>query len=208
MESRAGGSSPATGRGDVRKTRSLAAFFFVAASGVTGVVFGVLLFGGPGASGEPATVAAGVAGAPGYPSDQDRAVALGLLLDTPRTPEVTDQALIVSEKLRQQYGIDSGNPLSDREEAARRAQVEFLDRLVFEEDEVRAMAAGLGYSLDPAECANYCENVRELATVELKRQALQAFADGESWPGRLAEESELVERELELMQPVLMPDED
>ena len=60
---------------------------------------------------------------------------------------------------------------------------------MFEEGEIAAMAVELGYSLDPAECANYCDNVRELATVELKRAALEAFADGRAWPGRLVDES-------------------
>ena len=176
---------------------SRTAWFLGVAIVLMGIVFAVLSSGG-----------SDIAASSGYPSDQDRAIALGQLLDTPRTPEVTDQALIVSEKLRERYGIDSGNPLSDREEAARRAKEEFIDRLVFEEDEVQAMVTGLGYSLDPAECANYCGNLVELATIELKRQALLAFAEGNPWSGRLIEESEMVERELELMEPVLSEDED
>ena len=124
----------------------------------------------------------------GAPTDEDRGIAIGLMLDTPRTPEVLDEALVLAEKLRRRYGIDTGNDFNDREEAARHAKFEFLDRLVFSEEEILETAASLGYSLDPAECANYCDNVRELATVELQKRALQAFAAGESWPGILSDD--------------------
>ncbi len=131
------------------------------------------------------------------PTGEDRAVAIGLYLDSPRSPEVTDKALVLSEKLRALYGIDTGNAFADREQAALRAHREFLDRLVFEDDEIRDMARDLGYSLDPAECANYCDNVHDLAVIELKRTALDAFANGRRWPGRMGAKGEFEELEIE-----------
>lgn len=123
-------------------------------------------------------------------SAEERAVAVGLLLDSPRSSAVTEEALALAEKLRRHYEIQSGDDFADREAAARRAQEEFLDRLVFGETEIRGKAESLGYSLDPAACANYCANVRELARIELSRDALVALAEGRPGPGRLAETSE------------------
>ena len=121
-------------------------------------------------------------GGPAFPTEEDRAIALGFLLDTPRSPEVTEHALVLGEKLRQRYGIDTGHPVSDREAAAQKAHAEILDRLTFEDQEIEETATALGYSLDPEQCANYCNNVRELAILELKRRALEAFADGKPSP--------------------------
>ena len=110
------------------------------------------------------------------------------MLDSPRSPEVIGTAVEIAEKLRVKYDIDTGNAFEDRTEAAQRAQVEFLDRLAFSEEELSSQAASLGYSLDPARCANYCDNVRELAAIELQKLALAAFADNRPWPGRLGDE--------------------
>jgi len=153
-----------------------------------GAVLVLAATGGSG-GGRSGGSAAGYAALAGLTTDDERAVAVGMLLDTPRSPEVVERSLDVAERLRRRYDIDTGNPVADRETAARRVQTEFLDRLIFEEGEIAAMAVDLGYSLDPEQCANYCDNVRELATVELKRAALEAFADGRAWPGRLVEES-------------------
>jgi hypothetical protein len=130
----------------------------------------------------------GGGGAPA-PSEEDRAVAIGLLLDSPRTPQVVDEALEIAEKLCRYYGIETGNDYSDRQEAARRAQVEFLDKLVFSEEEIAESSRALGYSLDPATCANWCDNARELAVVELQKRALLALVANEAWPGKLVEEA-------------------
>ena len=102
---------------------------------------------------------------------RDRAVAFGLLLDAPLPPAVIDEAVRVADRLRVLYGIDTGNPLADREAAARRA-AEFLEGLVFSPDEVRSMAGALGFSLDPAVCRSACRDIRALAEIELRRRAL------------------------------------
>lgn len=125
----------------------------------------------------------GSSGEGAYPTPQDRAVAFGYLLDTPRPPEVVDESLVIAEKLRLRYGIDTGNREADRLAAARRAKEELLDALVFSPAELEEAARSLGYSLDPAECANFCENVARLADIELKKRALKAFAEGGAGPG-------------------------
>jgi hypothetical protein len=125
------------------------------------------------ASGEPALPPAGFRS-----SEEDRAVAFGLLLDTPVSPRVLDEAIALAEALRLRYGIDTGNVQADRQEAAERALREGVEPLTFTDGEIAAAARDLGYSLDPAECANYCDNVRRLALVELRKRALRALAYG------------------------------
>ena len=70
-------------------------------------------------------------GPPGAPTDEDRAIAIGLMLDSPRSPEVMDEALVLAEKLRQRYGIDSGNDFEElRQQVNSRLRVtEIEDRL-------------------------------------------------------------------------------
>jgi len=41
---------------------------------------------------------------------------------------------------------------------------------------IAVTAAELGYSLDPVRCADACDNVLALATLELKKRALVRFA--------------------------------
>jgi hypothetical protein len=104
----------------------------------------------------------------------DRAVAVGMLLDSPRPLNEIDKALWIADRLVERYGIDSGDHVRDREEAARRARAEVLDPLRFTEEEIGGMASSLGYSLDPEVCRNTCENVRNLAVLELEKAALEA----------------------------------
>ena len=115
-------------------------------------------------------------------SSEERAVAVGLYLDSGATSESIDRGLGVAEGLRRRYGIDTGDPLRDREEAARRAQREVLDGIAFTEQDIEQMASSLGYSLDPDRCRTTCENIRNLAVLELKKRALEAFAAGTSAP--------------------------
>jgi hypothetical protein len=120
------------------------------------------------------------------PTAEDRALAFGHFIDTPVASKAMNEALVLAEKLRLRYGIDTGHPQADRLAAARRAQVELLERLSFGPAEIREAARELGYSLDPALCANACANVEALAVLQLKRRALLAFADGRPVPGTLS----------------------
>ena len=113
---------------------------------------------------------------------QDRAIALGVLLDTPVAPQALDEGLRVAERLRQRYGIDTGNRHADRLAAAMRARRELLIPLDVPPATLRAAAERLGYSLDPARCHNTCGNVARLARLDLEKRALQAFADGGTEP--------------------------
>lgn len=105
----------------------------------------------------------------------DRAIAVGYLLDVPRSRAVIDRSLEIAEKLRQRYGIDTGDPVADRERAARRAQEEIVDRLEVSERQLALAAAELGFSLDTRICGDTCDNVRRLALLELQRRALADF---------------------------------
>ena len=109
--------------------------------------------------------------------DADRAVAFGHLIDAPRQVEVIDEGIDIAEKLCQRYGLDSGNRLADRIKAAERARQEVLQPDQIGEQQIEAMARSLGYSLDPAACADYCDNVRRLARVEIQKRALRDFAE-------------------------------
>lgn len=120
----------------------------------------------------------GVPAAPASPLAADRAIAVGILLDSPRPSAVIDRAIEIADALRQRYGIDSGDVVADREQAARRAQQEVVESLEVSEQALSQAAAQLGYSLDPAACGGTCENVRRLARLELQRRALERFADG------------------------------
>ncbi|MEE9231043.1 MAG: hypothetical protein V3U86_10085 [Acidobacteriota bacterium] len=117
---------------------------------------------------------------PGQGSDraEEFAIAFGHLLDTPVPFEVIDEGLEIADQLRQRYGIQTGNLHNDRLEAARRAEQEIVDPLSFSPEQLESAARSLGYSLDPNDCGNYCENVRRLAILELKMRALRAFAQG------------------------------
>lgn len=110
----------------------------------------------------------------------DRAVAYGLLLDSPRSEKVVAAGIVVADKLCRRYGIDTGDVLADRRAAAERAQVELLDTLTFTEAQVKKAARWLGYSLDPTRCRNTCTHVRALAVIELQKRALAAFADDQA----------------------------
>ena len=117
--------------------------------------------------------------------DAERAKAFGYFIDSPRPFAVIDQGVAIAERLRRRYGIDTGNPDADRRAAALKFQTEVLDRLVFRDEEIAEMVRRLGYSLDPAQCRNTCDNVRRLAAFELQKIALEAFADGRRLPGRM-----------------------
>jgi len=119
------------------------------------------------------------------PSDAERDRAFGYFLDSPRPFVVLDQGLAIAEKVRRRYGIDTGNAEVDRRAAALRFQAEVLDRIVFSTEEIEGTVRGLGYNLDPGICLNACDNIRHLAEIELKKAALQAFADGHAMPGRV-----------------------
>lgn len=109
---------------------------------------------------------------------EDRAIAMGLLLENPVSPGVVDEGLRVAELLRRRYAIDSGNVHADRVAAALRARDEVVARLEVTPDQLRATAEDLGYSLDPARCGTTCENVARLARIELEKRALADFAAG------------------------------
>jgi len=128
----------------------------------------------------------GPAAAPeAFPTARDRAVAFGYLLDSPRPPAVIEESLVIAEELRRRYGIVTGDPEADRLAAARRAKTELIDALTFSPQEVEEAARSLGYSLEPAQCADFCENVYRLSIVELQKRALKAFAEGRPGPGRI-----------------------
>lgn len=112
----------------------------------------------------------------------DRNLALGHFLDVPAAASSIDEGIAIAEKLRLRYGIDTGDRHADRVEAARRAKTELLDNLTFTEEDLEQAARRLGYSLNPVECADYCENVRRLAVATLQKRALKAFAEGEPVP--------------------------
>jgi hypothetical protein len=101
---------------------------------------------------------------------------VGLLLDSAPSGEAIEQGLAVAAALRRCYGATGEDSIQSREELARRARRDILDRLQPSEAEIRGMAASLGYRLDPALCANTCGNIRTLAVFELEKQALLALA--------------------------------
>ena len=72
--------------------------------------------------------------------------------------------------------MTSGRALAAREAAARQAQREWLDDFEPSDGEFAVTAAELGNSLDPVRCADACDNVRALATLELKNRAFVRFA--------------------------------
>lgn len=104
----------------------------------------------------------------------DRALAVALLLDSPRPADVVDEGIRLAERLRRHYGIDTGRPHADRVAAAVSARAE-LDRLTFTRADLAAAASDLGWDLDA--CGTWCRNVERLATVELKRRALRRLAE-------------------------------
>ena len=112
------------------------------------------------------------------PTPEDRAIATGLLFETPAPAATVDEGLRVAEQLRQRYGLDSGDVHADRVAAALRARDEVVARLDITPDQLRTSAEALGYSLDPARCGTTCENVARLARIELEKRALAKFAAG------------------------------
>ncbi len=109
------------------------------------------------------------------PSAAERAVAFGLLLDTPRPQAVIDEGLIVAEQLRRIYRIDTGNRFADYRAAAERARDEVLEPLDPSPRELATVAESLGYSLLPERCGNTCGSVERLARAEIAKRALKAF---------------------------------
>lgn len=126
-----------------------------------------------GAAAVAAPAPGGTAASP-MPSASDRAVAFGLLVDSPPPPAVIDEAIAIAERLRRAYGIDTGDALADREAAARRAAA-VLEGLVFGEGELGRVATELGYDLRPGACRTACRDIRALVEIELRKRALLAL---------------------------------
>jgi len=118
-------------------------------------------------------------------AEDERAIAVGLLLDSAPSAQAIDEGLAIAAVLRRCYGLEGDDSVRGREELARRARRDILDRLDPSEAEIRHAAAALGYSLEPEQCSNTCENVRNLALLELEKQALRALAKAP--PGSCAE---------------------
>jgi hypothetical protein len=114
------------------------------------------------------------AAAPAVSREGDRAVAFGLLVDSPPPLAVIDEAIAIADRLRRAYGIESGNVLADREAAARRAAA-YLEELAFEERDLVRTAKELGYDLRPGACRSACRDIRALAETELRKRALLAL---------------------------------
>jgi hypothetical protein len=129
-----------------------------------------ILLGSAGAA-APAPVAPA---SPVAPPASDRAIAFGLLVDSPPPPAVIDEASAIADRLRRAYGIDTGNVLADREAAARRAAA-YLEGLAFGEGDLGRVATELGYDLRPGACRTACRDIRALAETELRKRALLAL---------------------------------
>ena len=139
------------------------------------VLLAALLAGG----GEPRDLPAGpAAGGRAALRQDDRAAAYGSFLDARFAPTLVDESLALAEALRTRYGIRSGDPVADRTAAAARALAEVESDLPFGDAEIEAAARQLGYSLDPASCADTCGNVRRLAGIHLKMEALRRLGMG------------------------------
>lgn len=123
-----------------------------------------------GAAAVAAPAPAGAAGV-SMPPASDRAVAFGLLVDSPPPLAVIDEAIAIADRLRHAYGIDTGDVLADREAAARRA-VAYLEGLDFREADLARVARELGYDLRPEACRSFCRDLRALAETELRKRAL------------------------------------
>jgi hypothetical protein len=111
---------------------------------------------------------------PAAPPASDRAIAFGLLVDSPPPPAVIDEAIAIADRLRRAYGIDTGDVLADREAAARRAAAD-LEALAFGEGDLARVATELGYDLRPGACRTTCRDIRALAETELRKRALLAL---------------------------------
>ena len=118
------------------------------------------------------------------PTDEERAIAMGLLLDTRADPAMIDEGLRIAEALRRRYAIDSGNVHADRVEAAIRAREEIRAGLQPAPHELSETAERLGFSLDPARCGNTCPNVARLAEIEMQKEALRRLAGATASAGR------------------------
>jgi len=121
-----------------------------------------------------AAPAPGESAAQPTPPASDRAVAFGLLVDSPPPPAVIDEAIAIADRLRRLYGIDTGNILADREAAGRRAAA-YLEGLAFGEGDLARVATELGYDLRPGACRAACRDIRALAETELRKRALLAL---------------------------------
>jgi len=104
---------------------------------------------------------------------EERAIAMGLLLNTPVSEETLAVSIEIADGLRQRYGLDSDRVHADRVTAAKRASSELFDRLAPSVAELRGTAAALGYGLDPETCGNTCANVERLARLEIQRRVLE-----------------------------------
>ena len=104
----------------------------------------------------------------------DRAIAFGLLVDSPTPLALIDEAIAVADRLRRAYGIETGDVLADREAAARRAAA-YLEGLAFGEGDLARVATELGYDLRPGACRTACRDIRALAETELRKRALLAL---------------------------------
>ena len=116
------------------------------------------------------------------PTPEDRAIAQGLLLESPVQTTTVDTGLRVAEQLRRRYDLASGNVHADRVAAALRARDEVVAPLTVTPEQLRTAAEALGYSLDPRRCGTACDNVARLARIELEKQALAEFAAGAGVP--------------------------
>lgn len=108
--------------------------------------------------------------------DEHRAIAWGMMVDRPAGASSIDRGIEIAEQLRLRYGIDTGDVVADRMEAARRAREEVVAKVEMDEAALRQAAFELGY--DPDACADYCASLRRLAEVELRKRALVAYAEG------------------------------
>ena len=111
---------------------------------------------------------------PVAPPANGRAIAFGLLVDSPPPLAVIDEAIAIADRLRRLYGIDTGNILADREAAGRRAAA-YLEGLAFGEGDLARVATELGYDLRPGACRTACRDIRALAETELRKRALLAL---------------------------------
>lgn len=119
--------------------------------------------------------AAGAGEPPPHPSPGDRAVAFGLLLDTPIAPAQIDRAIQVADGLRRRYGLPSGDLQALRGAAARRAAEE-LEHVTFSPSQVACAARALGLRAAGRRCDRRCAAAARVAEIELQKATLEAWA--------------------------------
>jgi hypothetical protein len=110
-------------------------------------------------------------------SDDARLIAVGLFLDTPRSPASIERSVDVLQGLRCRYRLTGG--VRDDEEAARRALAE-VEALTFTPEERTRMAERQGVSLVPALCGAACEQFEQMVLLRLRMEALQKLASKEA----------------------------